>query len=127
MNDTYKTLFKEIAHAVELTAEQALEYEKKNNDERGTYAAGVMRADYSKLYDKMRASDFDFSTLTKKDFAKILVGAIIVAQNLEQRIKNEKVALQGYKIDTIPKLDRIVNETNTDEEAIKLANEIFGD
>ena len=125
MNDTYKTLFKEIVHAVELTAEQALEYEEKTGNAQGSHAASVMRADYSELYDKMREPDFDFNTLGKKDFAKILVGAIIVTQNLEQRIANEKKALQGYKIDTIPKLDRIVNETETDEECRELINRIF--
>ena len=50
---------------------------------------------------------------------------MIVAQNIEDRIKQQQKAIDGYRIDLIPKLDRILNESNTTEEAIKLANEIF--
>ena len=122
MENRYKTLFTEIAHAVEVIAEQSLEIETKNKDEKGEHAAGIMREDFSKLYDKLRDEKEE---LSRADYAKLLVGAFIVAKGLEQRIENEKTALQGYKIDTIPKLNRIVNESNTDEEARKLAEEIF--
>ena len=125
MDSVYKQLFTEIAHAVEVTAEQVLELDIKKNDKNGENAARVMREDYSKLYDKLRNENFNEEQLERADYAKLLVGAFIVAKNLEQRIEQEQKALEGWKIDTIPKLDRIVNETKTTEEAQNLAKEIF--
>ena len=125
MDKVYIQLFSEIAHAVELTAEQVLENNLKENDADGEHAAVVMRDSYAKLYDKIRDDNFVESMLDRADYAKLLVGAFIVTQNLEQKIETEKKALQGYKIDTLPKLDRIMNETKNDEEAKLLAKEIF--
>ena len=125
MDSVYKQLFTEIAHAVEVTAEQVLELDIKKNDTNGQNAARVMREDYSKLYDRLRSDSFKEEQLERADYAKLLVGAFIVAKNLEQRIEQEKKALEGWKLDTIPKLDRIVNETKTTEEAQNLAKEIF--
>ena len=85
-----------------------------------------MRADYQELYDKIRAEDFNPDTLTKKDYAKLLVGAIIIVQQVENKIKGEQKALNAYKIDLIPKLERIVNEADVDDEKrIELASELF--
>ena len=65
--------------------------------------------------------------LTYADFSKLLVGAIITSKQMEDRIANEKLVLQGYKVDTIPKLQRIIDEVenNDDEKAYQLAEEIF--
>ena len=125
MNETYLKLFQEIAHAIELTAEQVLQANSENKDEAGIKAASTMRDDYAALYDRMRDPTFDYKTLTRPDFARLLVGAIIVSQQLNTRIQQEQKVLQGYKVDTIPKLERVVNETQDTEEALKLAEEIF--
>ena len=125
MDKTYVTLFTELAHATEVLSEKVLEVNKKKNDERGINAAETMRRDYAGLYDQMRAKDFDPSTLGRKEYAKFLVGAIIMAQQLDRQITTLKTSLQGYKIDVIPKLERIVNETKTDEESQALASELF--
>lgn len=125
MNEKYLNLLKEVAHTVPIFAEQVMDLNREKNDEQGLKTAETMRNDYQHLYDRMNASDFDAETLTKSDFAKFLVGAFIISRNLEDRIKMQRTALNGYKIDLIPKLDRIVNETNTTEEALALANEIF--
>ena len=125
MDKAYVTLFTELAHATEVLSEKVLELNTENKDEKGINAAQTMRADYAELYDKMRAKDFDYSTLGRKEYAKFLVGAIIMAQQLDKQIANLKTSLQGYKIDVIPKLERIVNETKTDEESRALAEELF--
>ena len=125
MDTIYIKLFTELAHAVEVTAEQVLEADFKTEDKNGEYAATIMREDYAKLYDKIRDKDFKPEMLDRADYAKLLVGAFIVTQNLEQRIENEKKALQGYKVDVLPKLNRIMEETENTEQAQKLAEEIF--
>lgn len=121
MDKVYLDLFEAIARSVELTAEQALEYESKQKNAEGQRAAIIMRDDFSKLHDKIKGGE----TLSRVDFAKLLVGAWTVMQGLENRKKALEKSLNGYKIDTMPKLNRIIEETKTDEEAQKLAEEIF--
>ena len=125
MDKSYITLFTELAHATEVLSEKVLELNKEKNDEKGINAASTMREDYANLYDQMRAKDFDPTTLGRKEYAKFLVGAIIMAQQLEKQIERLKTSLSGYKIDIIPKLERIVNETKTDDESRTLAEELF--
>lgn len=125
MDKTYLTLFTELAHASEVIAEQVMELNKSHQDDKGIETAQIMRDDFAQLYDMMRKEDFDTNTLGKREYAKLLVGAIIVANQLDNKIKAEQKALDGYKIDTIPKLERIVNETNSQEEIQALSNELF--
>lgn len=125
MDKTYLTLFTELAHASEVIAEQVMELNKSHQDDKSIETAQIMRDDFAQLYDMMRKEDFDPNTLGKREYAKLLVGAIIVANQLDNKIKAEKKALDGYKIDTIPKLERIVNETNSQEEIQALSNELF--
>lgn len=121
MDKMYLDLFEAIARSVELTAEQALEYEAKQKNEKGERAATIMRNDFAKLHDQIKNGE----TLTRADYAKLFVGAWITSQNLEKRKQALEQSLKGYKIDTMPKLNRIIDETKTDEEAQKLAEEIF--
>lgn len=121
----YLDLFREIAHSSEILAERVMEFDRNTNDLQGEKTAKIMRDDYQKLYDKMRSDGFYFTNLTKSDYTKILVGALIVTNNLEDRIKNEQLVVKGYKNDVIPKLQRIIDETKTDEEAYDLSSKIF--
>lgn len=125
MHQKYITLFKELAHATEVLAEQVMQYDNQKDDKKGAETAQTMRDDFVKLYDKIRAEDFNANSLTKAEYAKILVGAMIVVNNLETRITNEQNAVKGYKETVIPKLERIVDECKTDEDAQKLAEELF--
>ena len=125
MDKTYLTLFTELAHASEVIAEQVMELNKSHQDDKGIETAQIMRDDFAQLYNMMRKEDFDPNILGKREYAKLLVGAIIVANQLDNKIKAEQKALDGYKIDTIPKLERIVNETNSQEEIQALSNELF--
>ena len=125
MNAKYLSLFTEIAHATEIIAEQVMAYDREQNDEKGEHTAQVMRDDYSRLYDKMNVSDFDSNVLTKEDYQKLLVGALIVVNNINTKIENEQKAVNRYNIDIVPKLNRILNECETQEQINTLANEIF--
>lgn len=125
MDKSYIKLFTEIVHTTELLAERVMELNHTQNDTKGEATAKTMRDDYIKLYDKMRDEKFDFNNLTKAEYAKLLVGTLIVVNNIEDRIAGEKKALNGYKTGVIPKLQRIVDECKTDEEAITLAMELF--
>ena len=122
MDKKYLQLFIELAHAVETLSEQVMEYDRKKNDEKGEQTAQSMRDDYAKLYDKLRS---DNVVLTKSEYAKLLVAAYIIVNNIEDRIKGERKAIEGYKIDIIPKLSRINDETTNDADASALAEEIF--
>ena len=123
MDKTYLTLFTELAHTTEILAEQVMEND--GSKEQAVNAAKTMRSDYAQLYDRLRDKNFQESSLKREDYAKLLVGAIITAQQIENRIKTEQAALSGYKIDVIPKLERIVNESEDTESAQKLAQEIL--
>lgn len=125
MKSGYEKLFQEIARTNEILAERVMELNHNQNDTKGEETAEMMRQDYAKLYDQLSKEDFELEQLTRNDWAKILVGTMIAVQNIEDRIKGEQKAVEGYKLDVIPKLQRIIDETKTDEEVQKLVLEIF--
>lgn len=125
MDKKYIQLFKELCKTMTLLAEQVMDYNHSQKDSKGEETAQIMRDDYQKLHDRIEAKDFDSNSLQRADFAKLLVGAVVVMQNLEEQVKQRQKAIQGYKIDLIPKLEKVVNETETTEEALEKANEIF--
>ena len=59
-----------------------MEYDKKKDDQKGAETAQTMRDDFVKLYDKIKAKDFSANILTKAEYAKILVAAMIIVNNL---------------------------------------------
>lgn len=124
MDKQYIELFKRLAQLTEVSAERVMELNKEKQDEKGYKTASVMRDDYAKLYDNLSNENYQ---LTYNDFSKLLVGAYIASSQLEDRIKVEQKVLDGYKIDTLPKLQRIIDENkiNDNEGALKLADEIF--
>ena len=125
MKSGYEKLFQEIARTNEILAERVMELNHNQNDAKGEETAEIMRHDYSNLYDKFGKDDFELEQLTRNDWAKLLVGTMIAVQNIEDRIKGEQKAVEGYKLDVIPKLQRVIDETKTDEEVQKLVLEIF--
>lgn len=125
MHQKYLELFREVVHTTEVLSEKVIDYNKSKNDDKGVETATTMRDDYAKLYDAMRGEAFDPNTLTKSDYAKFLVGVMIVVNNIESRITSEKKAVNNYKTDIIPKLQRIVDECKTDEEVVDLAKNLF--
>ena len=119
MDKIYVELFTLISQSVANLAEQVMNDHQDKVETKEQETAQIMRDDYMNLHDKLTAGE----DLAKADFARLLVGAIIVTNQLDARIKNEQKALDGYKIDVIPKLDRI-NNVEADE-VPSLAAELF--
>ena len=119
MDKRYIELFTLISQSVANLAEQVMNDHQDKGETKEQETAQIMRDDYISLHDKLIAGE----DLVKADFARLLVGAIIVTNQLDTRIKNEQKALDGYKLDVIPKLDRI-NNTEVDEVS-SLAAELF--
>ena len=119
MDKIYIELFTLISQSVSNLAEQVMNNHQDKGEEKQQETAQIMRDDYLNLHDKLTSG----KELDKADFARLLVGAIIITNQLDVRIKNEQKALDGYKIDIIPKLDRI-NNTEADQVA-SLAEELF--
>lgn len=120
MDNKYIELFGLVARTVSNLAEQVMEEHNKNNDETGEKNAETMRNDFLDLYYKLNDPN---AVLDKPDYARLLIGTIIVTNQLDARIKREEDALRGYKVDIIPKLDRI-NNAESDSVA-ELAEELF--
>lgn len=121
MDKRYVTLFKELAQATAASAEQVMDYDREKGDEKGLETATIMRNDFQELADKINMEDY---TPNKNDAARLLVGAMIQVNQLQDRINNLKKAMAGYQTDIIPKLQRIV-DAEDDEAAQKIANEEF--
>lgn len=120
MDKKYVELFKELAKATAVSAEQVMDYDRAKNDEEGLKAAQTMRDDYNALHDKIN----DGTELGKTDFAMLLVGAMVTANQIQDRIATLQKAMAGYQTDLIPKLNKIV-EAKTEDEVKKLAIEKF--
>lgn len=121
MDKHYIDLFKELAHATAVAAEQVMDYDHEKEDEKGFETAKTMRDDYEALYDRLNNE----YSLTKNDAAKLLVGIMIQLNNIQDRIAALRKAVTGYQTDVIPKLQDIVDNAKSDEDAAKIANEKF--
>ena len=121
MNKRYIDLFKELARATAVSAEQVMDYDHEKEDEKGFETAKIMRDDYEALYDRLN----DEYSLTKSDAAKLLVGIMIQLNHIQDRIAALRKAVTGYQTDVIPKLQDIVDNAESDEDAAKIANEKF--
>lgn len=121
MDKKYIELFKSLAQATAVSAERVMEYDKSKNDDQGYETARIMRDDYQDLYDRIKTTEY---ILTRSDAAKLLVGAMIQTNQLQDRINNLKQAMSGYQSDVIPKLQALLEEKD-DEAVSKLADEKF--
>lgn len=122
MHEKYLQLFQELIHAVEILSEQVMEYNHQKQDAAGEETAQKMRDDYAEFYDRLRESNYQINL---KDVAKLLIATYVITENMQTKIKQQQLALNGYKDDIMPKLNRLATEAKTDEEAQKLAKEIF--
>lgn len=119
MDKKYVELFSLIAQTTANIAEQVMDFHKDNREEKEYLTAQTMRDDYQNLHDKIESD----AELAKADYARLLVGAIIVANQIDARVKAEQKALRGYKIDIIPKLDQL-NQAN-EADIAALAEKLF--
>ena len=124
MDKKYIELFKTLAQATAVSAEQVMEYDSKKGDKHGAEVAETMRNDYQDLTDAITNAGDNYVP-SKSDAARLLVGAMVQANQLPDRIKALKTALTGYQTDLIPKLQEIVEKAETDEDVANMANEKF--
>lgn len=122
MNEKYKTLFALIAQTMETTAERAMEADKKENDLQAYKTAKEMRSKYARLHDLLTSKTVDYIP-TKNDIIDLYIGANIVAQQLEARIRREQTALQGYRLDLIPKLEEAMKNEDEIEKIFTIQEE----
>lgn len=121
MNKRYVTLFQELAKVTATTAETVMEYDRVNKDEEGLKAATQMRDDFQDLADKIN----DDYVLTKNDVAQLTVAAMIVTNQIQDKIKALQHALTGYQAELIPQLQEILEKAKNDEAVAKMAEEKF--
>ena len=121
MDKQYIELFKELARSAAVSAEQVMDYDHEQNDEKGFETAKLMRDDYEALYDRLT----DDYILTKDDAAKLLVSVMVQLNNIQSRVTALRKAITGYQTDIIPKLQEIIDNAKSDEDATKIAEEKF--
>ena len=124
MDKRYIELFKELSKATAIAAEQVMDYDKSKEDEKGLETATIMRDDFQELSDRIEEAKDEYVP-NQADLAKLLVGAMILSNNLKDKIAALRKAVSGYEQDLIPKLKEIVETATTDEEAQTMANEKF--
>ena len=112
MNEKYKTLFALIAQNMENIAERAMEDDKAKNDMQAYKTAKEMRSKYARLHDLLTSKTVEYIPV-KNDIIDLYIGANIVAQQIEARVRREQTAIQGYRLDLIPKLEKAMK--NEDE------------
>lgn len=93
MDKKYVTLFKELAQATAASAETVMDYDREKGDEQGLKTATIMRDDYQDLVSRIDVTEY---VISKADAAKLLVGAMIMTRQLQDRINNLKSAMTGY-------------------------------
>lgn len=122
MDKKYITLFKELAQATAASAETVMDYNREKDDKKGLNTATIMRDDFQDLVNRIDVTEY---VISKADVAKLLVGAMIMTNQLQDRITNLKKALTGYQTDVIPKLQYILDNAKTEDEVIQMADEKF--
>lgn len=123
MDKKYITLFKDLAQATAVTAETVMDYDREKEDTKGLETATMMRDDYQALANTITDAGDDYVP-TKSDAAKLLVGTMIMANQLQTKIDNLKKAMAGYQNDLIPKLQAVV-DAEDDEAVRKIVEEKF--
>ena len=122
MNEKYKTLFALIAQNMENIAERAMEDDKAKNDMQAYKTAKEMRSKYARLHDLLTSKTVEYIPV-KNDIIDLYIGANIVAQQIEARIKREQTALQGYRLDLIPKLEKAMKNEDEIEKIFTIQEE----
>ena len=124
MDKRYLTLFKDIAQATAISAEHVMDYDKSKDDKKGYETAKTMRDDYQELFNTLVAGGEEY-VMSKPDAARLLIGAMIQVNQLQDRMNNLKKAMAGYQTDVVPKLQEILDNSEDDNTIAKLANEKF--
>ena len=125
MDKKYIDLFRELAQATAVSAEQVMEYDNTQEDKKGFETAKIMRDDFQQLVETIKNAGNNYAP-TQPEAARLLVGAMIITNQLYNKANTLKQAVANYQSDIIPKLQKIVDEAGSDNEKAKqIANEIF--
>lgn len=125
MDKKYITLFKDLAQATAASAESVMDYNRSKNDEKGLSTATIMRDDFQALVDTIQEAGDNYAP-TQPEAARLLVGAMVMVNQLQDKVNALRKAITGYQTDVIPKLQEIVDKAGSDIElARKMANEKF--
>ena len=124
MDKKYVTLFKELAQNAAASAETVMDYDRELKDEQGLKVATTMRDDFQNLADRIAEAGENY-VVNKADAAKLMVSSLMIVNQMQDKIALYKKAMAGYQSDVIPKLQEILDEAETDEEAVKLSTEKF--
>lgn len=125
MDKKYITLFKDLAQATAASAESVMDYNRSQNDEKGLSTATIMRDDFQALVDTIQEAGDNYAP-TQPEAARLLVGAMVMVNQLQDKVNALRKAITGYQTDVIPKLQEIVNNAGSDDDlARKMANEKF--
>ena len=122
MNEKYKTLFALIAQNMENIAERAMEDDKAKNDMQAYKTAKEMRSKYARLHDLLTSKTVEYIPV-KNDIIDLYIGANIVAQQIEARVRREQTAIQGYRLDLIPKLEKAMKNEDEIEKIFAIQEE----
>ena len=99
-----------------------MEDDKAKNDMQAYKTAKEMRSKYARLYDLLTSKTVEY-TPVKNDIIDLYIGANIIAQQIEARVKREQTALQGYKFDLIPKLEKAMKSEDEIEKIFTIQEE----
>jgi len=125
MDKKYITLFKDLAQATAASAESVMDYNRSQNDEKGLSTATIMRDDFQTLVDTIQEAGDNYAP-TQPEAARLLVGAMVMVNQLQDKVNALRKAITGYQTDVIPKLQEIVDNAGSDDDlARKMANEKF--
>ena len=122
MNEKYKTLFALIAQNMENIAERAMEDDKAKNDMQAYKTAKEMRSKYARLHDLLTSKTVEY-ILVKNDIIDLYIGANLITQQIEARVKREQAALQAYRLDLIPKLEKAMKNEDEIEKIFTIQEE----
>jgi len=124
MNSKYVILFKELAQNAATSAETVMDYDRELKDEQGLKVATTMRDDFQNLADRIAEAGEQY-VINKGDAAKLLVASLMIVNQMQDKIALYKKAMAGYQSNVIPKLQELLDEAETDEEAAALSEEKF--
>lgn len=91
-------------------------------DKEAQAAAASMANIYQTLEDKIKTN---FSSLTKDDFGRLLIGTAIVLQQAKIHLEAQEKVCKEYEEQILPRLNLIVKNCKTNEEAQESAEKFF--
>ena len=122
MGEDFRKLFIELCRSTAVLAETVMDYDKKNNDEKGYEVAESMRNDYNQIEDMLK----DNKEIGYNEYVKLLAASYMSVNNLQDQVATFNKAIKGYKTVTIPRLTRIMEEAKDNPEKLQtLVEELF--